>query len=117
MVCGVFQQIKNIQHPPFLYENSDFPTFYPETFSSCVCHQGAYRFGSPVLMILAENTQRFQTDVNISAFIYRQFHEDVSSIVGTNTVALMYLYLHHYICICITLFVPMIEAKSLLNSL
>ena len=49
MVCGVFQQIKNILHSSFLYENSDFPTFYPETFSSCVCHQGAYRFGSPVL--------------------------------------------------------------------
>ena len=49
MVCGVFQQIKNIHHSSFLYENSDFPTFYPETFSSCVCHQGAYRFGSPVL--------------------------------------------------------------------
>ena len=48
MVCGVFQQIKNIHHSSFLYENSDFPTFFPETFSSCVCHQGAYRFGSPV---------------------------------------------------------------------
>ena len=33
----------------FLYENSDFPTFYPETFSSPVCNLGAYRFGSPVL--------------------------------------------------------------------
>ena len=30
--CGVFQQIKSIHHSPFLYENSDFPTSYPETF-------------------------------------------------------------------------------------
>ena len=48
MVYGVFLQIKDIHHSSFLYENSDFPTFYPETFSSRVCHQGAYRFGSPV---------------------------------------------------------------------
>ena len=50
MVCGVYQQIKSIHHSSFLYENSDFPTFYPATFSSCVCHQGAYRFGSPVYL-------------------------------------------------------------------
>ena len=40
------------EHTPliiFCMKNSDFPTLYPETFSSCVCHQGAYRFGSPVL--------------------------------------------------------------------
>ena len=49
MVCGAFQQKKNILHSSFLYENSDFPTFFPATFSSRVCHQGAYRFGSPVL--------------------------------------------------------------------
>ena len=53
MVCGVFQQIKNIHHSSFLYENSDFPTFYPETFSSHVCHQGAYRFGSPVFSCIS----------------------------------------------------------------
>ena len=52
MVCGVFQQIKSIHHSSFLYENSDFPTFFPATFSSRVCHQGAYRFGSPVLVLL-----------------------------------------------------------------
>ena len=49
MVCGVFQQIKNIHHSSLLYENSDFPTSYPKTFSSHVYHQGAYRFVSPVL--------------------------------------------------------------------
>ena len=51
MVCGVFQQIKSIYHSSFLYENSDFPAFFPATFSSRVCHQGAYRFGSPVLYV------------------------------------------------------------------
>ena len=53
MVCGVLQQIKSIHHSSFLYENSDFPTFYPATFSSHVCHQGGYRFGSPVLLCMA----------------------------------------------------------------
>ena len=51
MVCGVFQQIKSIHHSSFLYENSDFPTFFPATFSSRVCHQGEYRFGSPVYRV------------------------------------------------------------------
>ena len=51
MVCGVFQQIKSIHHSSFLYENSDFPTLFPATFSSRVCHQGAYIFGSPVLTL------------------------------------------------------------------
>ena len=55
MVCGVFQQIKSIHHSSFLYENSDFPTFFPATFNSRVCHQGAYRFGSPVLAFLIRN--------------------------------------------------------------
>ena len=58
MVCGVFQQIKTIHHSSFLYENSDFPTFFPATFSSRVCHQGAYRFGSPVLGVVFNNDFR-----------------------------------------------------------
>ena len=53
MACGVFQQIKSIHHSSFLYENSDFPTFFPATFSSRVCHQGAYRFGSPVYLYIS----------------------------------------------------------------
>ena len=52
MVWGVLQQIKSIHHSSFLYENSDFRTFYLATFSSPVCHQGAYRFGSPVLVAM-----------------------------------------------------------------
>ena len=35
----------------FCMKNSDFPAFFPETFSSRVCHQGAYRFGSPVFQL------------------------------------------------------------------
>ena len=43
------------------------------------------------------------TEVNLSAFIYRVFHEDFSSIIGTNTILV--------ICSWI-MFVPMTEEKS-----
>ena len=37
-------------HSSMTIESNDFPTLGPKTFSSSVCHQGAYRFGSPVLI-------------------------------------------------------------------
>ena len=75
MVCGVFQQIKSIHHSSFLYENSDFPTFYPATFSSRVYHQGSYRFGSPVLSSNVRRTLDYIGDAlaNIRQTITSQF--------------------------------------------